>query len=259
MVSTNCKNIYNFSGKIALVTGGASGIGLAVAKQFSDFGAQVFVIDKVRPLEEHNKIEFLQCDIANYENLKQAINQILAATGNRIDYLFTNAGVLLSAKLIDSPLDAIDKTIATNLNGTVYTLKQVLPVMVKQNKGTIVLMGSDQSLIGKSGNSIYGCTKAAIAQLAKSLAVEYAEHNIRVNCVCPGTIDTPFTRNAVTNYANRTGVDPEQVYHELANAQPIKRMGTAEEVANTVLFLSSDLSSYITGALISVDGGYTSQ
>lgn len=249
---------YDFNGKVVLIAGGSSGMGFAAAKQFHDYGAQVFVLDKNSPSEDVAGIKFFACDVANYETVQKVVQRIVDET-KRIDHLFTNSGVLLSARFIDSTMENISNTIDINLKGTIQVLKQVLPVMVAQNSGSIVLMGSDQSLIGKSGNAIYGCTKAAIAQLAKSLAVEYAAHNIRVNCVCPGTIDTPFTRNAVTNYAKCTGIDQKLVFEELANAQPIKRLGTAEEVANVVTFLCSDLASYITGALISVDGGYVAQ
>lgn len=252
------KKAYCFDKQVVLITGGASGMGYETAKQFNDLGANVFIIDTNPPTEKHEKILFFECDVSNYEKLHITINKI-ANTAGRIDHLFTNAGILLSAQFVDSSIEKIDHIIKTNVNGTIYTLKCVLPVMIKQNSGSIVLMGSDQSLIGKSGNSLYGCTKAAIAQLAKSLAIEHANHHIRINCVCPGTIETPFTKTAVTNYSKKTGIPEQDIYNELANAQPIKRMGSATEVANLVVFLCSSLATYITGSLYSVDGGYTAQ
>lgn len=256
---SHIQKAYNFNSHVVLITGGSSGMGYEAAKQFSRFGATVFVIDKNVPaINNHKEITFFKCDVSDYEDLQKTVNIILNKT-NKIDHLFTNAGILLSSKFIDSPIDKIDHTIKTNLNGIIYTLKCVLPVMVKQKEGSVVLMGSDQSLVGKSDNSVYGCTKAAVAQLAKSLSIEHAKDNIRINCVCPGTIDTPFVKNAIANYSKRTGTSEKDVYNELANAQPIKRLGHADEVANLVVFLCSSLATYITGAIFSVDGGYTAQ
>jgi len=248
----------NFSGQTTVITGGSYGMGAAAAKLFADIGAMVYILDISKPSIVNKNIRFIHCDVSILDNVIQAIN-IIHDEQQIINNLFANAGILLSAKLIDSPIDAIEKTIDINLKGMIYVLKCLLPIMIKNNGGNIVLMGSDQSLIGKPDNSVYGCTKAAIAQLTKSLAIENAQHNIRINCICPGTIDTPFVRNAVQAYAKRTNTNPKNVFDELCNAQPIKRLGTAEEIANLVLFLCSNLCSYMTGSIISVDGGYTAQ
>lgn len=131
---------------------------------------------------------------------------------------------------------------------------------MRQNaKVSIVLTGSNQSLVGKGENSSYGMTKGAIAQLTKSTAIDYAKFNIRVNCICPGTIDTPLCHESVKRYSRVYGIREDYIYQSLKTAQPLGRIGIPEEVANVVYFLCGEESSYITGALIPIDGGYTCQ
>jgi NAD(P)-dependent dehydrogenase (short-subunit alcohol dehydrogenase family) len=128
-----------------------------------------------------------------------------------------------------------------------------------QKKGSIVLMGSDQTFVGKGSSSVYGMTKGAIGQLTKSTAIDYAMYNIRVNCICPGTIQTPLLDKAVDQFVGKTGLEREEVYSSLNTIQPIGRIGKPEEIAKSVKFLLSDESSFTTGSLFAVDGGYTCQ
>ena len=132
-------------------------------------------------------------------------------------------------------------------------------IMKKQGKGSIVLMGSDQSIIGKASSSAYGMTKGAIGQLTKSTAIDYATHNIRVNCICPGTVDTPLLHKAVSHYASVNSLKEEDVYAGLDTVQPLGRIARPEEIASVVAFLLSDESSFMTGSLVSADGGYVCQ
>jgi len=131
--------------------------------------------------------------------------------------------------------------------------------MKANGKGNIVLMGSDQSIVGKGKSSVYGLTKGAIGQLTKSTAIDYAEYNIRVNCICPGTIDTPLLAKAIEGFSWITNLSHDDILYSLESAQPIKRIAKPAEIANVVRFLLSDESSFITGSLISADGGYTCQ
>ena len=131
--------------------------------------------------------------------------------------------------------------------------------MKKQGQGAVVLMGSDQAFIGKGQSAVYGLTKGAIGQLTKSTAIDYAPFNIRVNCVCPGTIETPLLEGAVKRYAAISGLDNESIYEGLQKAQPLGRIGQPSEIATAVAFLLSDESSFMTGTLMSVDGGYICQ
>ncbi len=247
-----------FKNKKIIITGGSSGIGEATAKLFAEQGAIVYNLDYKTPDYKHDAILTYFCDVTDYKAIEATLSEIIAKE-SAIDFLFANAGAHLFANIEDTTLEDIDRIINVNLKGTYYILKSVIPFMKKENKGSIVLCGSDQSLVGKGGSSIYGVTKAAIGQLTKSTAIDYAKYNIRVNCICPGTIDTPLYHHAVKTYSEKTAVSKEQVYESLAKAQPIQRVGTASEVANVVAFLLSDDAAFMTGALISVDGGYTAQ
>jgi NAD(P)-dependent dehydrogenase (short-subunit alcohol dehydrogenase family) len=178
---------------------------------------------------------------------------------NRIDMLFANAGIHLFANIEQTTDEQFDNIVATNIAGTFFTVRSVLPIMKKQQYGSIVLMGSDQTISGKASSSIYGMTKGAIGQLTKSTAIDYAPYNIRVNCICPGTIDTPLLHKAVDVYVNLTSAKKEDVYKDLDKIQPMGRVGKPEEIAEAVAFLLSDDNSFMTGSLVSVDGGYVCQ
>ena len=175
----------------------------------------------------------------------------------RIDCLFANAGIHRFANLEETSVEEFESVLSVNLKGVFYTLKAVIPVMKAQMHGAILLMGSDQTLVGKGRSSVYGLTKAAIGQLAKSTAVDYASFNIRVNCLCPGTTDTPLLDGAVARYGELSGVRQDEIRTELGNAQPIARIARPDEIARVACFLLSEESSYMTGALVAADGGYT--
>lgn len=245
--------------KTLLITGGSSGIGLATAqialeqKRFN----QIYILDIQAPSFKHSNLHYIACDVSDHQQVKAAVDQI--GSTHTITHLFICAGVLESNRLENSTAERLQQVININLMGAIFALKTVLPYMQKNNQGNIVLTGSDQSFIGKAGNAVYGCTKAAIANLAKSMAVENSEFNIRVNCICPGTIDTPFYQQATINYAKRNNLDLAQVRAELASEQPIGRIGTAEEVGQLALFLLSDQAGFMTGSVIPIDGGYTAQ
>ncbi len=243
--------------KIAVISGGASGMGAATAKLLVNKKCKVYILDINIGKEIDENYIYMECDVSCYTDVISKVD-IIKETEGRVDYLFTCAGIHLNGYLDEINFEQFDRIMKTNVYGAFYVIKEVIPLMKKNKQGSIVLMGSDQSIIAKFKNSIYGATKGAIAQLSKGLAVDYADFNIRVNCVCPGTIDTPMFQNAANTYANLYNLPVESIIEESKNAQPIKRIGTADEVAKVVEFLLSDASSYITGASISVDGGFTS-
>lgn len=248
-----------FQNKTIIITGGSSGIGAATVALFSGAGATVYILDKKKLANVASQsIHYLACDVSKADQVKSAMHTILQKNPT-IDYLFCNAGIHLFANIEESSDEAMQKVFATNLMGTIYCLQQVLPCMKQQGFGTIVLMASDQAFIAKEQCAIYGASKAAIAQLAKSTALDYAAYGIRVNCVCPGTIDTPMYQAVLENFRQKTGATLSSIQAQVAEKLPLKRVGKPEEVAQLVGFLCSDSASFMTGALVNIDGGYTIQ
>lgn len=241
---------------VTIITGANSGIGKATLELLRSEGSRVYNLDITPPAAPDPY--FIDCDVSNRASVEQAVKAVYERE-NKIDFLFTNAGRHLVGTIEDTSYEQLDSVVGINLLGSFYLLKNVIPIMRQQQKGSIVLMGSDQSFVGKGSSSVYGMTKGAIAQLTKSTAIDYAPFNIRVNCVCPGTIQTPLLDKAVLQFASKTGQEPSEIYTILDAAQPFGRVGRPEEIAKTVRFLLSDDSSYVTGALIAADGGYTCQ
>jgi len=243
-------------GKIAIITGASSGIGQATKMKLREKCALVYNLDLFN--DEPNDEFYIHCDVSNFESVKQSVDQIFNKH-QQLDLLFANAGIHLVGNVEETKIEDFEHVLSVNLKSVFYTLKAVLPYMRIQSKGSIVLMGSDQSFVGKGKSAAYGLTKGAIGQLTKSTAIDYAEHNIRVNCICPGTIETPLLNNAVEGFIKRTNLEKETILDSLKKAQPINRIAQPYEVANVVCFLLSDEASFITGSLYSVDGGYTCQ
>lgn len=246
--------------KIAVVTGGASGIGAATVDKFVKNNIVTFVLDKA-PLNrpKTDLIRYIECDVGEYSSIRDAFD-VLSCQTDKINYLTLNAGIYYYGTITETPLDALNQIVDVNFKGAFLCLKEVLPIMIKNGGGSIVVIGSDQSLIGKKNNAAYGATKGALAQITKSTALEYAENNIRINCVCPGAIETPLYHEAVKSAAKKYfNGDIEATEEQVKNKHPLGRVGQPHEVANLVWFLSSDESSFMTGAIIPVDGGYTAQ
>ena len=243
---------------VCIVTGGSLGIGFAVCKLFSQNGYQVINLD-IRDFEQAllNAI-WKPCDVSVVRNIEAAVNEVISSY-QRIDALVCNAGIHVSATIEDTDEALLDKVLNLNVKGAYGAIKSCLPTMKEQGSGAIVVMGSDQSFIGKRNSFAYGVSKGALASMAKTTALDYAPYNIRVNAVCPGTIETPLFHNAIDNYVARSGADKNEVVAEEAAAQPIGRLGQPEDVAELTYFLCSNKASFITGSLYAVDGGYTAQ
>jgi len=245
-----------FTNNIAIVTGGSTGIGKETILKLKSEGAKVYNLDIVEVQDENST--FVKCDMSDYIEVQNAI-KIVFEREKKIDLLFANAGIHLFANIEETSIEEFDKVISVNIKGVFYLLKEVLPIMKAQNKGSILLMGSDQSFVGKGKSSAYGLTKGAIGQLTKSTAIDYAPFNIKVNCICPGTIDTPLLDKAIEKFQSLTGMNNEEVKTLLQEAQPIKRIAKPSEIADVASYLLSEENSFMTGALVPVDGGYTCQ
>ncbi len=240
--------------KVCLVTGGSAGIGLAVLQRFLADGFRVFNLD----LHTSDQGEFILCDVSKSDQVTAAVDEIIAKAG-RIDVVVSNAGIHLSANIEETSEAQFEQLMSINVNGAYYLLKAVLPFMRIQQGGSIVLIGSDQSLVGKSNSFAYNLSKSALASMAKTTALDYAKYGIRANAVCPGTIETPLYHQAIDRYCTRSGADKNAVHKEEASLQPLGRIGQPEEVASLVAFIASDEAAFITGSLQVIDGGYTAQ
>jgi NAD(P)-dependent dehydrogenase (short-subunit alcohol dehydrogenase family) len=239
--------------KTCVVTGGSSGIGLSIVKLFEQNNYQVFNLD----LSPSSAGEFCHCDVTDVSQVTEVINNI--AKQQSIDVLVSNAGIHFSANIENTSEADFDKVFNINVKGAYAAVKAVLPSMKTNNNGAIIIMSSDQALVAKNNSFAYNLSKAALASMAKTTALDYAAFNIRANAVCPGTIETPLYHDAINNYCQKSGADKAEIHQEEASLQPLNRLGQPEEVAELVLFLASDKAKFITGSLKVIDGGYTAQ
>lgn len=245
-------------GKIAIVTGGTLGIGAAVVDAFIKEKHTVYNLDINEAGAEKQNVNFIKCDVSDTQQINNAIDEINKKE-KRVDILVCNAGKHLSANIENTTEEQFDDMVALNIKGTFFALKAVLPIMRAQQSGRVVIIGSDQTFIGRPNSAAYGLTKGAISQLTKGTALDYAKHNIQINCVCPGQIDTPLFQTAIKKYSDKQNMPLDDVKKEMAAEQPIGRTGRPEEVAELVNFLCSCKAEYMTGGFFPIDGGYTAQ
>jgi NAD(P)-dependent dehydrogenase (short-subunit alcohol dehydrogenase family) len=233
--------------KTAIVTGHSQGIGRAIADLLSECGCSVHGLD----LPEH--------DLRQLDRIGGWVDAIAEQTG-RIDILINNAGVTNIGDILDTPLPEIDDVLTVNLKAPFMLIKAVLPYMLKQKSGSVVNNASDQALIGKRHGAIYGASKAALAQLTKSAALDWGADGIRFNCIAPGSTDTPMLRRVLGELKQRyPDVYPEDSEGFYKKSIALKRFASPEEIAWLVAFLASDAASFMTGTLIPIDGGFTAQ
>lgn len=245
-------------GRVAIVTAGGSGIGAATARRFAQEGASVVIADLSGKRAEEvtagirasgGKGVCIKMDAADPEGVQATIKLALDTYG-RLDIMFNNAGLAEVASLDECSLESWNRVLAVTLTSTFLGMKYCLPIMRKQGKGAIVNTASISGTAGDYGLSSYNAAKAGVINLTRSAAIENARYNIRVNCVCPGAINTRVVQILGKGKADEFRRIQGEVH-------PLGRMGEPEEIANTVLFLASDEASFITGAAIVVDGGVT--
>ena len=249
--------------KVAFITGGATGIGRATADKFVREGIKVGLFDinvtegaKAQSEYGLGNLLFIQGDVTRRSDVKKAISRTVEHFG-KLDIIFTCAGIHRSNTVLDIDEETWDLVMNINLKGTLFALMEGAPYLVENGGGSIVLMASDQSLIGKTNSLVYGATKGAIGQMTKSISLDLGPKNIRVNAVCPGSIRTPLSIDVFDRYAKKLNVDVEELWAIEAAQYAVRRIGEPEEVADLVYFLASDQSSFVTGSLYSIDGGLT--
>jgi NAD(P)-dependent dehydrogenase (short-subunit alcohol dehydrogenase family) len=245
-------------GKVALITGGTAGIGSATAERFAREGAKVAITGRSTERGEQvvenivangGEAMFIRTDVRLAEDCRRAVDETLARFG-KIDILFNNAGVFHPRTIPECTEEEWDETIESSLRGAFLMSKYALPSMIEQGSGSIIHTSSGWGILGGDKAAAYCAAKGGLIVMAKAMAIDHGPDGIRVNCVCPGDVMTPMLHDD----AKKRGMSWDD-YIAGAGDRPLGRVGTAEEIADAVLFLASDESSFVTGESLVVDGG----
>ena len=236
--------MFDLHGKVAVVTGAASGIGAAIATLFSRQGARVVVVDRIPAAP-------FQCDVSSPDDVRRTFDAICAETG-QIDILVNNAGIAHVGTIEQTSPEDLDRLYAVNVRGVYLCSKAAVTVMLRQGRGVILNMASIASLVGVPDRFAYSMTKGAVLTMTMSIAVDYVKRGIRCNCICPARVDTPFVEGYLReHYPGREA----EMRRTLEQYQPIGRMCKPEEVASLALYLCSDEAAFVTGQAYPIDGG----
>lgn len=243
---------FRLDGKVAIVTGGASGIGESTVRTFAEAGARVLIVDvderRARELAESiSAAEAHPCDITN----EAAVANLLARI-DRLDILINNAGIGLVGSISETELPDFQRLFRVNVEGTFLMTRAALPKLLAV-RGSVVNVGSVAGLVGVKRRFAYCATKGAVVALTRQLAVDYPTQ-LRVNCIAPGTVDTPFVEGYLEKYHKD---EKEKVREELNSRQPVGRLGRPEEIARLALYLCSPAADFMNGAVVPIDGGWT--
>lgn len=250
------------TGKTAVVTGGSMGIGAAIGRLFAMEGARVALIDTntaegektIRSIrDEGGHCGFYAADVSSAEQVDEVTAQILRDYA-QVDILVNNAGIWRAGRVTDLDEKSWDRVIGTNLKGVFLVSRRFLPGMVERKRGVVINVASVAGLVGAADASSYAASKGGIVNLTRSMALDYAPFNVRVNCLCPGMTETAQGRSVVAHYRP----DGDQT-EEKQNWQPLRRVCMPDDVAKAALYLASDDAEFMTGAMFVLDGGLTAQ
>lgn len=248
------------NGKVAIITGAAAGIGRASAKLFAQEGAGVVAVDLDRRgtealadeiASDGGKAIAIAADVSQQAAALEIVRRTSEQFG-RVDILFNNAGIVLPGKIHETTETEWERAMAINVKGVYLLCHKVVPLFLEQGGGVILNTASATALRSVPDRAAYSASKGAVIALTRSMALDYVKNNIRVNCLCPGTIDTPSLARRLAAFA-----DPAEARKQFIARQPMGRLGTAEEVAQAALYLVSDESGFVTGTAFSIDGGFT--
>lgn len=255
----NSKDVLSLKGKVAVITGAASGIGYAAAEKLADFGADVAMLDINEDLGNQavekvskfgGKVQFFKCNVTSPQYCETVVKQIQESFG-RIDVLFNNAGVTKRKSVVDLEERDWDLVIDVSLKGAYLMSKYAIPLMAAGGGGSIINTGSGWGLKGGDDAAAYCAAKGGLVNLTRAMAIDHGKQNIRVNSVCPGDTDTPLLRDE----GKQLGINEAEFLVLSAKGRPLERLGSPEDIANAVLFFASDLSTWVTGTTLVVDGG----
>ena len=240
--------------KNALIFGGSSGIGLATAQQLDNDEVQVTIADVNPPLYDfHGAVHYIPCDVRNNADVERAVKD--STRSMPLNWLVYSAGIQRYGSVVSTPVDEYDLVQEINARGAFLACRSAIPKMTQG--GAIVLVSSVQALACQAGVAAYAASKGALEALARAMAIDHAENNIRVNTVLPGTVDTPMVRSSAELFGGAN--QSQQLLEQWGNNHPVGRVGKASEIANLIAFLLSDQASFLTGASYRVDGGLLAQ
>jgi NAD(P)-dependent dehydrogenase (short-subunit alcohol dehydrogenase family) len=257
-IAHRASQLLSLEGKTAMVTGAGSGIGRGIALRLAEMGgfAAILDIDEAKASEAAEHIQSkggeavtINCDVRSSDDCRSAVDAIMQQRG-KIDILCNCAGIAIRKNVVDLSEEEWDRALDVTLKGIYLLSREVIPHMIRGGGGSIINIGSGWSLKGGPNAASYCASKGGVVNLTRAMAIDHGKHSIRVNCVCPGDVDTPMLRSECA----QLGEDVQQFMREAAN-RPLARVGTPEDVANAVLFLASSMSGWITGTALVVDGG----
>jgi NAD(P)-dependent dehydrogenase (short-subunit alcohol dehydrogenase family) len=256
---TEKKRHFDLTGRTALVTGAGSGIGAAIAETLAAAGARVFATDRDeataratadRIVSRGDEGRPLRLDVTDEESCRGAVEAVHEGNG-RLDILVNNAGIGHVGTLVTTAGADLDRMYSVNVRGVFNVSKAFLPGMLERRSGSIVNLASVAGTVGLPDRLAYCTTKFAVVGLTKAMALDHATDGVRVNCICPGRVETPFVAARLREYP-----DPEKAYKQMASTQALGRMGRPEEIAAAALYLASDEAAFVTGSALMIDGGW---
>jgi NAD(P)-dependent dehydrogenase (short-subunit alcohol dehydrogenase family) len=251
-MTTKGNAAFTLTGKVALVTGGASGIGLATSRELATAGAEVWIADlNLRAAEEavsgEERLHAVAVDVTDPASIAQALQQV-----RRLDILVNNAGIGLVGDILKTSEEDFTRVMQVNVHSVFLVTRAALPLLL-QSHGNIVNIGSVAGLVGIKQRFAYCASKGAVIAMTRQLAVDYPKE-LRVNCIAPGTVQSPFVEGYLEKYHAH---EKEKIREELKARQPVGRLGKPEEVAHLVRYICSDEASFMTGSVVTLDGGWT--
>ena len=251
-------NMFDLKDKVAVVTGGGSGIGEAIAHVLAAAGSHVYVLDREEAAGAKvasaisgagGGATFLKTDVSNEAQCAGAGRQVLSEKG-RCDILVNNAGIGHVGTVLTTSSEDLDRLYAVNVKGILFMTRALLPSMIERRWGSVINLASIGGVIAVKDRFAYCTTKFAVVGMTKCMAVDHADSKVRFNAICPGRVETPFVQARLKEYP-----DPKKAYEEMASTQLLKRMGKPEEIAASALYLAADESAFVTGSCMVIDGG----